>query len=383
MQSIRVRASSLHYSYLCPGRPRMESDPDCPPAGASDIAESGTAIHDELADKPSRDLEVSEEIRKDQCERQVAMVIERFGLPEEEHKETLELEVKFKSGVVPGHPDRVLVYPDFVVVVDYKTGWGGSTPPAELNLQLSAYAIGVALKFKRAAAWVAIIEPSTRREPDLCYYDKAALGARWREIDAILAEAAKPDAPLVPGDLQCKYCRARAICPAARAEVAKLSKLDTDFGRWKALTPAERLEVYDFAKRAAKTAATIERWFHGELSENPDAYDGELVIKEPTIVREVTDSLGLWERLRDEIGLTPEQYAACVKVPIGALMDAVKDVVKPKRGEGGQFKKDFDLTIAPFVTQKERGAGLERRRKELGTAQPAAELPDTTATNAA
>jgi hypothetical protein len=347
----------------------MESDPDCPAKEESAIAESGTAIHDELADNPSRELAVREEIRKDQCERQVAMVIERFGMPLETHKESLDLDVKFKSGNVPGHPDLVLVYKDFVVVVDYKTGWGGSTPPAELNLQIAAYAIGVALKFKRAAAWVAIIEPAVNKEPDYCLYDKTALGERWRETEAILAEAAKPDAPLVPGDLQCKYCRARSICPAARAEVQKLSKLDTDLGRWRQLTPAERLEVYDFAKRAAKTAATIERWFHGELAENPDAYDGELVVKEPTIVREVTDSLGLWGALHDQLGMTPEQFAACVKVPIGALMDAVKEIVQPKRGEGGQFKKDFDGTIAPFVTQKERGAGLERRPQALTTAE--------------
>jgi hypothetical protein len=67
--------------------------------------------------------------------------------------------------------------------------------------------------------------------------------------------------------------------------------------------------------------------------------------------------------------MTPEQFAKAVKVTLGALEDEVKAIVQPKRGEGKEFKANFNRTIEPFIEMKERGAGLERITETLTTAE--------------
>jgi len=64
-------------------------------------------------------------------------------------------------------------------------------------------------------------------QPRLGYNDRVTIaryGEEHREpiraqIAAIIRASQAPDAPLVPGEEQCRYCRARAICPALREAV--------------------------------------------------------------------------------------------------------------------------------------------------------------------
>lgn len=125
----------------------------------------------------------------------------------------------------PGHTDRWRLYNDsgVLVVIDKKFGFKEVTP-AVSNYQLRTYA---------CAGWdqstdvknvvVAITQPRLPYEQriTMAHYSVEDIAAAREEIVAIREASRDPDAPLVPGEEQCRYCKAKLICPALRAEMEK------------------------------------------------------------------------------------------------------------------------------------------------------------------
>jgi hypothetical protein len=71
--------------------------------------------------------------------------------------------------------------------------------------------------------YVAISQPRLPREDriTIAKYTEEAKQAARSQIAEILRRTEDPDAPLMPGEEQCRYCKARAICPALRDAVTK------------------------------------------------------------------------------------------------------------------------------------------------------------------
>lgn len=108
------------------------------------------------------------------------------------------------------------VYP----VIDYKDGI--SPVQAFENPQLEQYALGVLAKLDPAnypkKFLLVIIQPKLALKglPIISTWEitPEELLARVPVIIAQAAATEDPDAPLVPGDAQCKYCKAKGVCPA-------------------------------------------------------------------------------------------------------------------------------------------------------------------------
>ncbi len=131
-----------------------------------------------------------------------------------------------------GTIDIQLVGDDYLELIDYKDGMG--VVEAEKNPQLEVYAWGVLAKhticgitpFQRMR--MTIIQPKLR--------SKGLDGWVAHEVNVaefmvetgkqIIAEAAAtdaPDAPFVPGESQCKYCRAKGSCSALANQAMEAS----------------------------------------------------------------------------------------------------------------------------------------------------------------
>lgn len=128
-----------------------------------------------------------------------------------------------------GTIDVVITSPRIVEIIDYKDGIG--VVEVEGNLQLEQYAIGVlsqiALKggaFDSIAEFkLTIIQPklSARNMPTITSWIVPKSHMQDR-VDTLIKQAAAtdaPDAPLIPGESQCKYCKARGSCVALKNEV--------------------------------------------------------------------------------------------------------------------------------------------------------------------
>ena len=120
---------------------------------------------------------------------------------------------------------------DTLELIDYKDGMG--IVGAEGNMQLEQYAYGVLAGYKLPVngaypfktVRMTIIQPKLvlRGMPAITSHDVPVrdLLANMGTIIAQAAATDKPDAPLVPGDSQCKFCRAKGSCSALANNVMK------------------------------------------------------------------------------------------------------------------------------------------------------------------
>lgn len=137
---------------------------------------------------------------------------------------------------------------DWAEVIDYKDG-GGIVEVAE-NPQLLQYAVGM-VAGKPDHQWRTI--RLTIVQPKLVDRGMKAVQSWDIPIERIAAEAEKlkvegakcdkPDAPLVPGESQCRYCKAKGNCPAV------VNKVMSDVGLM--FHPIEKAQVLDIAQQSA------------------------------------------------------------------------------------------------------------------------------------
>lgn len=146
-----------------------------------------------------------------------------------------------------GTADAIILAGETLYIIDLKTGQ--REVRAEDNSQLKLYALGALEDFGLvadfASAVLMISQPSKRKELDSWEISVDDLQAFGRKA-AVTAQCAAsliytsadaepvPEAYLVPGDEQCKYCKAKPTCPALRRAVS-----DTMFDDLDALDSAE------------------------------------------------------------------------------------------------------------------------------------------------
>lgn len=118
-----------------------------------------------------------------------------------------------------------------VELIDYKDGFNPVS--AENNDQLEQYAFGVLAGYKLPVngdypikfITMTIIQPKLAlRGLNPISSHTVTVQEMLGKISQIVVEAAatdNPDAPLVPGEVQCKYCRARGSCSALATNVMK------------------------------------------------------------------------------------------------------------------------------------------------------------------
>jgi hypothetical protein len=130
-----------------------------------------------------------------------------------------------------GTVDCQIVGPDWIELIDYKDGMG--VVSAEGNMQLEQYAYGVLAVYKLpvngaypfSTVRMTIIQPKLAMKgmkPITSH--EVSVRDLMANMGTIITQAAAtdaPDAPLVPGDSQCKFCRAKGSCSALANNVMK------------------------------------------------------------------------------------------------------------------------------------------------------------------
>jgi hypothetical protein len=116
-------------------------------------------------------------------------------------------------------------------LIDYKDGMG--IVSAKGNLQLEQYAYGVLAGYKLpvngiypfSTVRMTIIQPKlAMRGMNAINSHDVSVADLLANMGTIVKQAAatdQPDAPLVPGDSQCKFCRAKGSCAALASNVMK------------------------------------------------------------------------------------------------------------------------------------------------------------------
>ena len=116
---------------------------------------------------------------------------------------------------------------DVLEIVDYKDGMGAVQ--AEGNAQLELYAVGALANADEPYPWkrvrMTIIQPkmALRGLPAITSHE-VDISEILAIVDRLVIEGAAvdaPDAPLVPGESQCKFCKAKGSCAALASNVMK------------------------------------------------------------------------------------------------------------------------------------------------------------------
>lgn len=262
-------ASGMYRLAQCPGSWLAERM--CPVDVESDDAAVGTYLHGcmEKGETPE-DPEQAEVI---ECCKQLEqeLVEEIFG---DAALKVIREERMFVSGdeecevLFSGMPDVVYYSPlkDVALILDYKFG-RLAVDSVEKNRQLAALA--VLLKHKMgncpAEVYAGIIQPYvSRRKPQLVKFLPNHLDDAEVYLKRVIAEAETPNAPLRPDEKACRYCRAKASCPAVSMALVSVTSGDLT-GAWESWTPSKKREAYDLAKLAKKWAASVEAKLKADL----------------------------------------------------------------------------------------------------------------------
>lgn len=288
-------ASGLERIALCPGSWQIESQ--CPRDEGGEDAASGTRIHAWLA---GEQVELSEDEASiaEKCREQASSLIAAGSTKSIEQR----LWYADKSGSIlySGQADIIARIGDSALIVDYKTGRGAVAASPE-NIQLRALAVLVKHNFPDVQhVSVAIIQPLARKEPVVCEYGPEELEQAEKQILSILETAQRPDAPLIPSEPACKYCRAKTICPALRKtittpEIEDMNNAKTVMAASSAsLTPADLGELVAHKVPLARMLCdALEKEAMSRLCKDPESVPGLAL---DTETPRVTDSVKLWER---------------------------------------------------------------------------------------
>ena len=134
---------------------------------------------------------------------------------------------------VDGTADIVVVTDQMVEVIDYKHGAGVAVSPRG-NRQLQIYGIGaldtLGLEGDKPLR-TTIIQPRVNQLDGpihFCTYSPEQVDQFTEEIRVAAAATDDPNAPLVPGEEQCRFCRAKSTCTALADHSLKAAQVVFD-----------------------------------------------------------------------------------------------------------------------------------------------------------
>lgn len=237
MAHARLSPSAAERWMTCPGSIRLCADiPDT----SSAYADEGTAAH-ELAErilrgadgaslvgqKADNGIEFTQDMLDDVLHyTSVIQALEANGatLFVEQKLPIAEWTGEYRDDGTPatGTSDAVLVMADELVVADLKFGRGVVVDATD-NRQLQIYALAALSEFDLVygpfrQVRLLISQPRLRALSEwvISVEDLLAFG---EEVKRAAQACNQPDAPLVPSEKGCRFCKAKATCPALRADV--------------------------------------------------------------------------------------------------------------------------------------------------------------------
>lgn len=379
MNRATTSASNIFRRALCPGSERLEADL---PEEDSEQSREGTLLHGYDAN-PALDRGSLKPDHRDLLARSAeleAAIFERvagqFGIGAgEPYTQGVEEELYVHRGIkvlIPGHCDKWRHYyrRKLLVILDKKFGFKEVTSAAA-NYQLRTYAVAAAEKWSDVEqVVVAITQPRLPCEQriTMAVYEKADLEPARRELAAIKDACAQPNAPLQAGEEQCRYCKAKLLCPAFQSMVqgglALVALPESDLTaparqahieRTLAALPDEKLDqmlrslqMAAFIDEPAKDEArrrvasgTLPTWKLGKASEIRKVVDPERAIALLTLGGTVT---------RDEA-------LACCDLSLKKIETKVREKTECTWQEA---RETIDRALGPVMERSEKKPSLTR-----------------------
>ena len=341
-------ASNLFRRALCPGSEKMEAGI---PEQDSDDSREGRLLHRYDAN-PEFDRSTLTTDQRDilKISEKLDDFIFKRADGSGEHFDHREVELNYLD--IPGHADRLRYYPEakLAVIIDKKFGRKQQTPAA-VNKQLRAYAVMAAERITVGEALVAITQPRLPFDEriTMAAYTAEDIVKSRIEINTIVANARKPDAPLVAGEEQCRYCKAKIKCPAYAEKYQELLEVQptlelatpTQISRLlNAIKFADFIKdhVRDIARKMIKDGR-LDDWQLGKARRNPQIIDS-------------TRAIGLLQLRGD---LNRDEILECCNPSLTKLRDKIREKLNCSWKEANNL---IDETLSEVIEIEEKKAPL-------------------------
>jgi hypothetical protein len=349
-------ASGIERLSLCPGSWNLERT--LPPLPESEDAASGTRIHAAFAGETVELNEDEEDVLRRCSELYAKATLQIFGetttmRAQNEHR------IWGFAGMFSGKADIICIDGTTAAILDLKTGRNEVTR-AEGNAQLRSLTVLLhELHPNLERIVVGIIQPWAKEQISLCEYNREDLAKAWKWLVDTLDAAEKPDAPRIPGEKQCRWCRAVGVCPEAQAKALAVTDSMTEMIRGGLAiedVPAKALSSFlnqvAFAEKIINGAKDEAR---RRLDLDPESVPG-WQLKEGATREVITDPEAVFARFMD-LGGDSRQFMPCVTVAKAKLKDALKKVTGSK---GKELDAELDTLLAGLTEQKQNAPSLER-----------------------
>lgn len=371
----RCSPSKLKNLEICPSYEPDDHSPVHP------VTLRGTAMHEALETNNDSSLD-EEEIRlvgmcRDFIAEEMAMA---ETVIDEQHLKTHDADVQ-------GFVDKLLIFPKHpqtgrrkAAIRDYKMGWNPVDSP-EQNPQAMAYTLATFLQWPEVdEVDFAFLIP--RLDMVLQHtFTRADVPALKLRISLIAERVRKLSGKeFNPVDENCLYCGRKAGCTPCIQRSLTIAR-GFDDGKQLVLPanlePSQLTDPQQIAY-GLNIAAVLETWieqmrrhalaFRKEIGVEIPGYD----LVERSAKREIANTVGAWEVLQKEFGVTQEEFLSACKPSITQLETVVKD--HAERGEKDRTAERFTdrLMDEGYITRGASFHVLQRSKKKRLTQSSAA-----------
>lgn len=227
-QHAKLSASKLERVMLCPGSLNLEADiPDT----TNDAADRGNKIHFLGEKLIEHNMRYSGDHECDDEMVQIAINYAEFVRNlAEDYSIFVEMDLQpYLSTLHPdlgGHADAIIVKGKELHVIDLKTG--NIKVPAKNNKQLLMYGLGAYRAFEHLNIEKIVLHIYQPFNPTTPFEvtPKELMDFKELLMD-IVHQATDPFAPTIAGTKQCRYCKAKTVCPSIKEKA--IMNAQTDF----------------------------------------------------------------------------------------------------------------------------------------------------------
>ena len=330
MQEEILRPSQLQQFAACPGSYRMQLGI---PEETSPDAEEGTRLHRAVATGDTEGLDAEQLDLVERCKAFLVSLVESTGLDHVTYEQPLVVSGLDGTELTRGTADIVAFSPsrpESCAIIDWKFGRVAVEDTAT-NLQLAAYALGAMQLTGADTCEAHIYQPRLGRHVSHTFRSPEAIAANIR---AVVRAATSGPMVLNPGEAQCRYCRAKADCPALRRQSDALAVACAEGS---ALTdPATLAKWYEAAQTAKLLVARVESAMREYLDQHGECAGYRW--QEVAGRREVDDICHAAIQFSDII--TNSEFLSCCSVSVSQLESAVCDRLQAQAvAAGGKLSR--------------------------------------------
>ena len=273
----KLSPSGAHRWMACPGSVALEAEY---PDSSSEFAAEGTVAHELASECLISGADPALLIGKPATvdgfdftidETMVDHVKDYMKLVRE-YAEGGELMVEQRVGIghltgedgAGGTSDVIIIKGSEIIIIDLKYGTGVRVD-ANANPQLMLYALGALNEYELVGDFDTVT--MVVHQPRLNHVGEYSIPveqllAFGDDVRNAADKVRSPDADLAPGEKQCKFCKAKATCPALRAEMAEVVGGSADLSEFADLVPQEiTSETSDnYLPVAMSKVEMVEQW---------------------------------------------------------------------------------------------------------------------------